>query len=287
MRILLTGAKGQVGQCLKKQKPEHWEMIAADSKTLDITNPQAIHSMVANFEPDVIINAAGYTDLDAAEHNKELVFAVNAEGVRNLAAAAARANIRFIHISSDYVFDGQKQEPYTELDYPNPQSTYAKSKLAGELLALAANPDSIIVRSSWVFSEYGNNFVKEIARQADQNTDAVTVFSDKIGCPTYAGDLADFMIALSQADSIRPGIYHYCGDSAVNRHEFAQVVLHALGRVRATPTDVAVAPSQADEHTPRPPYSVLSCEKIKQLGFQPSNWQAALKQVLQALDTKA
>ncbi|EGY53310.1 dTDP-4-dehydrorhamnose reductase [Neisseria shayeganii 871] len=108
MRIL-TGAKGQVGQSLKQQKPEHWEIIAADSTTLDIAHAQAVDNMLQNFEPDVIINAAGYTDLEAAEDNKDKVFAVNAEGMRNLAAAAARHNVRFIHISRDYVFDGKKQ----------------------------------------------------------------------------------------------------------------------------------------------------------------------------------
>lgn len=281
MRILLTGAKGQVGQSLKQQKPEHWEMIAADSATLDITQAQAVDNMVQNFEPDVIINAAGYTDLEAAEHNKDKVFAVNAEGVRNLAAAAAKHNVRFIHISSDYVFDGQKHEPYTELDYPNPLSTYAKSKLAGELLALAANPDSIIIRSSWVFSEYGSNFVKDILSQADQ--EMISVVTDKVGCPTYAGDLAKLMIQFAQESRITPGIYHFCGDVPVTRYEFAQIILHTLEKIRPVNATVQEAFSQqSDEHTPRPPYSVLNCEKIRQLGYLPSDWQAALKQLIQS-----
>ncbi|QMT39446.1 dTDP-4-dehydrorhamnose reductase [Neisseria shayeganii] len=276
MRILLTGAKGQVGQNLKQQKPEHWEMIAADSTTLDITHDQAVNNMVQNFEPDVIINAAGYTDLEAAEHNKDEVFAVNAEGVRNLAAAAAKHNVRFIHISSDYVFDGQKDSPYTELDYPNPLSTYAKSKLAGELLALAANPDSIIIRSSWVFSEYGSNFVKDIIAQADQET--ISVVTDKIGCPTYAGDLAKLMIQFAQEPQMTPGIYHFCGDVPVTRYEFAQIILHALEKIRPVKATIQETVSiQIDEQTPRPPYSVLSCEKIRQLGYLPSDWQLALK----------
>jgi len=204
MRILLTGANGQVGRCLRAQKPEDWEMIAADSATLDITDSAAITGMVQNFEPDVIINAAGYTNLEAAECHPDEVFAVNATGVRNLARAAANAGIRLIHISSDYVFDGAKQAPYTESDYPNPLSIYAKSKLAGELLALAHHADSIIVRSSWVFSEYGGNFVKAIVNQAGQ--ERIDVVSDKTGCPTYAGDLARMganIVAAMQATGVR------------------------------------------------------------------------------------
>lgn len=253
-------------------------MIAADSKTLDITNAQAVNTMVDNFEPDVIINAAGYTNLETAEQNQDLVFAVNAEGVRNLAEAAARRNIRFIHISSDYVFDGSKQTPYTESDYPNPQSTYAKSKLAGELLALSANPNSIIVRSSWIFSEYGNNFVKDIIRQA-QTQESISVVSDKIGCPTYAGDLAKLMIWLSTESAVTPGIYHFCGDSAVTRQEFAQAVIDALNQTQSACISLA-SDKPVTEHTPRPPYSVLSCEKIQKLGFRPSDWRVSLKRII-------
>lgn len=283
MRILLTGANGQVGRCIKQQKSEHWEMIAADSNTLDITSAAAVNNMVQNFEPDVIINAAGYTNLEAAECHKEQVFAVNAEGPRILAETAARAGIRFIHISSDYVFDGQKRMPYTENDYANPLSTYAKSKLAGELLALSANPDSIIVRSSWVFSEFDNhcnNFVKRVLLQAASGE--VKTPADKIGCPTYAGDLARIMVDLAQCRQAPRGIYHYCGDKAVNRLEFAQAVVRALpdgGHVVVR----EVTAAENAERTPRPPYSVLSCEKIRALGYEASDWQSALKRIVPEL----
>lgn len=281
MRILLTGAKGQVGRCLKEQRPEVWEMIAADSRTLDITNPQSIANMLANFEPDVIINAAGYTDLDAAEGNPEQVFAVNASGVANLARAAGERGIRLIHISSDYVFDGKGGRPYTETDYPNPASTYARSKLAGELLALSLNPKTVIVRSSWVFSEYGDNFVRDIIRLAAEKG-SLSVVTDKTGCPTYAGDLARFMIELAADERIGGGIYHFCGDVPVSRYEFAQVILHQLNKIR--PDEIPVAAVQsADEQTPRPAYSVLCCDKIRSLGYAPSDWQAALKHVVPLL----
>lgn len=277
MRILLTGANGQVGRCLRAQKPEDWEMIAADSATLDITDSAAITGMVQNFEPDVIINAAGYTNLEAAECHPDEVFAVNATGVRNLARAAANAGIRLIHISSDYVFDGAKHEPYTESDYPNPLSIYAKSKLAGELLALAHHADSIIVRSSWVFSEYGGNFVKAIVNQAGQ--ERIDVVSDKTGCPTYAGDLARLMINLAQEPAVLRGIYHYCGDTAVNRFQFAQTVLQELALLQPVRAQLHEIPAGC-ERTPRPPYSVLNCEKIRRLGYSQPDWLAALKRIL-------
>lgn len=283
MRILLTGANGQVGRCLKQQKPENWEMIAADSNTLDITDAAAVRNMVQNFEPDAIINAAGYTNLETAEEHIAQVFAVNAEGTRILAQAAADAGIRFIHISSDYVFDGKKRQPYIENDYTNPLSTYAKSKLAGELLALSANPDSIIVRSSWVFSEHGdnqNNFVHDVIQQALSGN--VATRSDKIGCPTYAGDLARLMIDLAQRDKAPRGIYHFCGDKAVNRFEFAQAVVQAMGSDK--PITLTELPNILDaENTPRPPYSVLSCDKIHALGYAPSDWQSALKRIMPQL----
>lgn len=281
MRILLTGANGQVGRSLRQQKPENWEMIAADSQTLDITHADAVANMVKNFEPDAIINAAGYTNLHAAEDDYDAVFAVNAMGTRNLAQAAAEQGIRFIHISSDYVFDGKKHCPYSETDYTNPLSTYAKSKLAGELLALAANPHSIIVRSSWVFSEFGSNVVSHIMAQAKLGKIAMP--TDKIGCPTYAGDLARLMIELAQREHAPRGIYHYCGNEAVNRFEFAVAVYQILNQIQPTPAELIALPNEGHERTPRPSYSVLSCEKIAALGYAPSNWKQALKHVIPTL----
>lgn len=278
MRILLTGAKGQVGRSLRQHKPDNWEMIAADSNTLNITDADAIANMIRSFEPDVIINAAGFTDLNTAENQADLVFATNAIGVRNLAEAAAQANIRFIHISSDYVFDGKQSTPYSERDVPNPLSVYAKSKLAGELLALSTNPDSIIIRSSWVFSEYGCDFVQSLIH-AKQNE--IAIRSDQVGCPTYAGDLAKLMIMLAQDPALTPGIYHYCGDVAVNRFEFAQTVCRILEETSGI--QIKVKPLEGkpeEENTPRPAYSVLDCSKLRKLGFKQSNWQAALRQIL-------
>ena len=164
MRILLTGAKGQLGQCFKDRLPENWELIATDSQTLDITDESAVLNMVKNFQPDAVVNAAAYTAVDKAESDHDKAFAVNAEGTRNLAAAAQAVAAKFVHVSTDYVFSGHAKNPYSEKDAPEPTGVYGKSKLAGELLALSANPNSMVIRTSWVFSEYGNNFVKTMLR---------------------------------------------------------------------------------------------------------------------------
>lgn len=277
MRILLTGAKGQIGRSIRDHQPDDWEMIAADSKTLDITNPQSVTNMVSNFEPDVIINTSGYTHLDNAENVAAEVFAVNAQGVANLARAAGEAGIRLVQISSDYVFDGQKDSPYTESDYPNPLSVYAKSKLSGELLALSLCPQSIIIRSSWVFSEYGNNFVKETIASL-LHRQSPNVSAGKTGCPTYAGDLAQFIISAIQNPHLPAGIYHYCGDVAVSRGEFAQLIAHHLDRELTDSTPISE--NQAYDPTYRPDHNILSCDKIIRAGFRPSDWQSALKHLV-------
>lgn len=170
MRTLLTGSKGQLARCFRDRLPENWELIATDSTSLDITDTEAVRNMVQNFQPDAIVNAAAFTAVDKAEAHVSTAFAVNATAVHNLASAARACQARFIHISTDYVFDGTNKTPYKEQDYTNPQSVYGRTKVSGELLALAANPDSVIIRTSWLFSEYGNNFVKTMIRLAENGT---------------------------------------------------------------------------------------------------------------------
>ena len=183
MRILLTGSKGQLAQCFRDRLPDKWEVISTDSASLDITDATAVFNMVQNFQPDAIVNAAAYTAVDKAEREYRKAFAINASAVHNLAAAAYEAKVRFIHISTDYVFEGDGKNPYCEHDVPNPQSIYGKSKLSGEFLALAANPESIVVRTAWLFSEYGENFVKTMLRLAKER-DTLSVVNDQIGNPT-------------------------------------------------------------------------------------------------------
>lgn len=285
MRILLTGAKGQLGRSIRARLPEEWELIATDSQTLDITDEAAVLNMAKSFQPDVIINAAAFTAVDKAELDSEKAFAINASGTRNLAEAAQSVSARFIHVSTDYVFSGRSRIPYKESDMPNPQSVYGQSKLAGELLALAADPDTVVIRTAWVFSEYGQNFVKNILARAKAGEELVVV-DDQDGCPTYAGDLAQVIIDLLQRSEFPRGILHYCGNRALSWHKFAQTILKTEAELNpnfVAPNVVAQSSRDLSGQTNRPAYSVLNCDKAQALGFAPSDWQRALVTVLNRL----
>lgn len=287
MRTLLTGAKGQLARCLRDRLPEDWELIATDSTSLDITDTEAVHHMIKNFQPDAIVNAAAYTAVDKAEENAEAAFAVNASAVHNLAAAARAAHARFIHISTDYVFDGEGKRPYRETDYTNPRSTYGQSKVAGELLALAAHPESIIIRTSWLFSEYGNNFVKTMLRLAKER-DSLSVVHDQTGCPTYAGDLAHAIIELLQQPTSPRGIFHYCGNKLATWYEFTKAIFQTAQQLDDSfriPELNAITTDQYPLPAPRPAYSIMDCSRLEtEFGIKPSDWQKALREILRKID---
>ncbi|MFC3874681.1 dTDP-4-dehydrorhamnose reductase [Neisseria musculi] len=289
MRILLTGSKGQLGRCFKDRLPEDWEVIAADSATLDITDAAAVLNMARSFQPDAIVNAAAYTAVDKAESEREKAFTVNGTAVHNLAAAARTVKARFIHISTDYVFNGLGKTPYTEASLPDPAGVYGKSKLAGELLALAAHPDSLILRTAWVFSEYGNNFVKTMLRLAAERSE-LSVVNDQIGNPTYAGDLAQAVIDMLRSPAVPRGIYHFCGDKPVSWYEFAERIFQTADHNPAFKTPVlrAINTEAYPTPAPRPPYSVLDCSRIRtESGIEPSDWQKALGRVVEQLTEQA
>ncbi|WP_066565502.1 dTDP-4-dehydrorhamnose reductase [Snodgrassella sp. CFCC 13594] len=267
MRILLTGSKGQVGQCLKDRLPEDWELIASDSKTLDITDGHNVLSMVKTFEPDVIINTAGYTLVDKAEAHAQQAFAVNATGTLNLALAAKAQGARFIHLSTDQVFDGTQHAPITECSVPNPINTYGKSKLAGELLALNAHVDTIILRSSWIYSEYGHNFVKSVLRLGLEKSN-IPMVQDQIGCPTYAGDLAEALIQFASMSKAPRGIYHFTGHQQTNWCEFARTILNTAASIDPRYQSVSIEPiTTAELAAPatRPLYCVLDNQAVQNL----------------------
>lgn len=181
--------------------------MASDSLQLDITDPEAIAKAVTEFAPDAIVNAAAYTAVDKAESEPELAKAINSDGPSYLASAAALLNIPFVHVSTDYVFDGCASEPYSEATPCSPKNVYGKTKLDGEVAALKANPKTIVIRTAWVFSEYGNNFVKTMLRVGTQR-DELGVVDDQFGSPTYAGDIADTIIAMLQSPGAY-GVYHF------------------------------------------------------------------------------
>ncbi|MBQ9681938.1 MAG: dTDP-4-dehydrorhamnose reductase [Neisseriaceae bacterium] len=255
MRILMTGARGQIGSQIRKMLPDDWELIATDSKTLDITHADSVENMLSVFQPDVVMNTAGYTNVDAAENDLEKAFAINAQGVLNLARSANQHGVKMLHLSTDYVFDGTKYTPYTESNYPNPLNIYGKSKLAGEVAALSANPATLIVRTSGVFSAVGNNFLTTVLNNAKQGK-AFGVVDEQICCPTYAADLAAALITLVRDYPQMRGLYHFTGGTALSWYDFARKIVTAAG----LDTALVEKTDSTSQAITRPKYSVLASE---------------------------
>ena len=285
MKILVTGSNGQVGRCLVKQLSQmpEIEFLAVDRAQLDITDGSAVAKLVNEFKPYAIINAAAYTAVDNAEQELELSYIINSDGPLFLAQAAHAVGAAMLHISTDYVFAGNKEGEYLETDVTEPQGVYGKSKLAGELAVAAACPRHIILRTAWVFCETGNNFVKTMLRLA-QSRDELAVVADQFGGPTYAGDIANALIVMAKGISEGNqsfGIYHYAGFPHLNWHQFAveifkqaksQGLLDKEMHVKAITSDQYLTPAK------RPANSKLDCRKIEQsFGIKPSDWRAALK----------
>lgn len=288
MKILVTGANGQVGYCLKQQlRDSNCEFIALTRAELDISDAQAVESVVKQMQPDVIINAAAYTAVDKAEQESELAFAINREGPANLARAAKQINAAILHISTDYVFAGDAAGSYSENAPTAPQGVYGQSKLEGEQAVMAANDKHIVLRTAWVFGEHGNNFVKTMIRLGS-NRDTLSIVADQEGGPTYAGDIAKALIAITQqyADgkSIAWGIYHYSGLPHVNWFGFAQHIFTEVERAgiypKAIPELNAITTTDYPTPAKRPANSKLNCSKLEEVfGIKPSNWQSALKNI--------
>jgi dTDP-4-dehydrorhamnose reductase len=284
MKILITGSNGQVGSCLVKilnQMPEI-EFLAVDRDQLDITDPDAVNKLVSEFRPNAIINAAAHTAVDKAEQEVELSYAINRDGPQFLAQAANRVGAIILHISTDYVFAGDKVGEYVETDVVAPQGVYGQSKLAGELAVTAACPRHIILRTAWVFCEKGNNFVRTMLRLTETR-DELGVVADQFGGPTYAGDIANALIVMAKAlhrGNKHYGIYHFAGLPHVSWHQFAMEIFAKAKEQDVLNKDILVNSITSDQYpTPakRPANSKLDCRKIEQnFGIKPSDWQAAL-----------
>lgn len=281
MKILLTGANGQLGRCFQDRLPVGWKILATDSSELDITDLAHVEQAVKDFQPDAIVNAAAYTAVDKAESEPELAEKINTTGPENLAVVASKQGIRLVHVSTDYVFDGNATEPYNEDSATNPLSVYGKTKLAGEQAVTQAAPEAIIVRTAWVFSEYGNNFVKTMLRLAKER-DSLSIVADQRGCPTYAGDLAQAIISLLEKNA-EGGVYHYCGDQEVSWYEFAESIFAiAVDKSRLIDIPSLKPIPTTDYPTPayRPTYSTLACDRVKKLGISLSEWKNALQKTI-------
>lgn len=259
MKVVLTGANGQLGRCLQDVFPEDWEVHAFGSVELGITTYDAVDKILA-IKPNIIINAAAYTKVDLAETEIEQAYAVNATGVYHLAKAAQECNARLIHVSTDYVFDGTKKEPYTEIDATCPINVYGQSKLAGENLALATHVDTLILRTSWVFSEYGSNFLKTMLKLGESRKE-LRIVGDQIGAPTYAGDIAKAIIQLIiQQQSLR-GILNVSGKEICSWAEFARMIFaaaHEVDHNYVIPNITAISTEEYPTAAKRPLYSVLT-----------------------------
>jgi len=287
MRILVTGKNGQIGMCLVEQLSTmpHVTLLALDRDQLDITDSINVNKVVAEFIPNIIINAAAYTAVDKAEQERELAYAVNRDGPYNLAVAANNINATIIHISTDYVFAGDSLAAYVETDNTEPQSEYGHSKLAGEQAVERACSRHIILRTAWVFAQHGHNFVNTMLRLT-KTTDTLDVVADQFGSPTYAGDIANAIIIITKQlanGNQAYGLYHYSGFPYVSWHAFAEKIFE-LGLAQGIlKQSIQVNPiTTPDYPTPakRPANSQLNCHKIKQeFGIIQSDWQAALVRI--------
>ena len=274
--LLIAGAGGMLGHALQMVCGQRERSFFAPVESeFDITSVADVSRVVAAFaalHPDgVLINAAAYTNVERAEDDPDKAFLVNRTGARLLAAAAARGGLPFVHVSTDFVFDGTKDGPYTEDDEPNPLSVYGLSKLAGERVVLSANPTALIVRTAWVFGPYGTNFPTKILERAAGSI-AITVVNDEVGSPTYTLDLAAGILDLLDAGA--RGIYHLAGSGSCTRDEMAREILRlaGLGSVEVLPVPASTFPSKAA----RPANSVLDCSKAAALGVTMLDWHDAL-----------
>ncbi len=290
MRVLITGVQGQVGQELMQSAPASWQVSGFGSKELDIRDAQLVLDTVQKLQPQLIINAAAYTAVDKAESDQDCAYAVNQHGTRNLAAAAQRFDCPLLHISTDYVFDGKHNQPYTEHDTPAPNSVYGDSKWQGEQAITAVCHKYIIVRTSWVFGLHGNNFVKTMLRLGQQH-DVLSIVSDQVGGPTSARSIAQTLWQVAQqyqsSGDCPWGTYHFSGSPTCSWHDFAcEIFTQAttLGLIAKTPKLNPI--KTCDYLTPaqRPAYSVLDNTKInQQLNITQSDWKSELNLVLREL----
>lgn len=284
---LITGAGGLLGQELVMQlRAAGHSVLAANRAALDITDQQAVTSFIQKHLPDVIINCAAYTAVDAAEQQSDAAFLVNHIAVEYLTSACADVCCRLIQLSTDYVFSGPLNRGWQERDPVAPLSVYGTSKLAGEQAVQVLGSNGLVVRTSWLFGRGNRHFPEVILRRA-LNGDSLRVVNDQTGCPTWAPDLAQALITLGEymAEGRElPPVVHYSGDSALTWWQYAQVLLQEannLGLLAAVPAITPVSSAEFGAKATRPQWSVLDCQQARDLGLTLSDWRAGLSQWLQ------
>lgn len=288
-KILLTGAKGQLGnEIVNLAKNLNLTLYPVTHTQLNITNLEKIEYVLATIKPNYIINAAAYTAVDKAEKESELAFSINALGVKNLAKIGQKYDIPLLHISTDYIFDGQKKNPYSEEDEAQPLSAYGQSKLSGENFLRDIWYKHIILRVSWVFGEFGNNFVKTIIRLAGERNE-LRIITDQKGAPTYAGDIAQALLKIIECldkGQTDWGTYHYTGTPALSWYEFAKKIVNEAKQHQQfiLKEIIPITASEYPSIAHRPFNSELACQKITQtFNIKPNNWSDGLYKVIKIL----
>ena len=286
MRTVILGAAGQLGRELQAIAPPGSVIAALSHQELDVTDERKVRDQILAHRPTLIINAAAYTAVDAAESDSARAFAVNALGAANVAEGAKAARARLVHISTDYVFDGSRRVPYPPEAEPNPLNVYGASKLAGERrVAEVLEGQEMILRASWLYSRYGRNFVKTMLRLFKER-DQVSVVADQVGVPTWGKSLAAVVWAVGTARHLH-GIYHWTDGGVASWYEFA-VAIYEEGRgLGLVDRSVEIRPVRTDEYPTaarRPPYSVLDSERsMMELKMTPEYWRSALRQMLEEM----
>lgn len=278
IKVLVTGADSQLGKTLKEIVPEGFDLDFKSRKNLDITDIDTVHGLLADNKYQYCYNFAAYTNVNQAEVDKEDCYNINVRGVANLVAACQKNNCTLVHISTDYVYDGEKTNPYTETDATNPLNYYGESKLLGEEMIRNNLAHHIIIRTSWLYSEYNHNFVKTILQLTKKN-ETLHLVNDQKGTPTYARDLVDFIIHLSRIikqkkDDFYFGLYHFSNEGTATWFDFGKEIVKLSKqntKVEATDSSRFVSPAK------RPAYSVLSKQKtVDMFGLEVRDWQTAL-----------
>jgi len=277
MVVLVTGAGGQLGQALQyiAQKHSGITFHFYGSSQLDIRSQESIHTIFEAIKPNFCVNAAAYTAVDKSENDRENAYAINVKGVQHLAEACRDFGTTLIHISTDFVFDGKKQTPYTESDPTNPQGVYGRTKLEGEDKVREVLKSYFIIRTSWVYSQFGNNFMKTMLRLAGER-DSLSVVNDQIGTPTHAIDLAEAIVTIVLSNSRNYGVYNFSNEGTASWYDFARKIFE----VNNVTIDLKPIPtSQFPTPAKRPEYSVLDKSKFKSEFKKPiASWEVSLQQ---------
>ena len=279
-KILVTGSNGQLGQCLKQQLQNTGDVSCyfATREDLDITNNDVVHQFFGEHNFDYCINTAAYTNVEKAESEQKEAFLINAEGAYNLVKACKKYNVVMLHISTDYVFDGMAKTPYQEQDPTNPLNVYGASKLKGEQHIGDTWNKHFIIRTSWLYSQYGHNFLNSMLEFAEQKK-ALTITTQQTGTPTNANDLAQVLVTIIKTRNTRYGVYHFSNQGEATWYDFAEAIFKATGEIDTV--NLAKTEHYAT-FAKRPVYSVLNCNKLKvTLGTQYKNWEDSLIHLIQ------